>query len=223
LGCRRRAGVLSIEVWDTGPGIAEIDRELIFEEFRRLGHSGEGLGLGLAIADRIARLLEHRVRLESRVGYGTLFAIEVPLAAPTELRVLPKPESEPELPRHRVLVVDNDRAVLQAMCDLLSGWQVQVHAAHSPGQAQRLFAEHGADVLLLDYHLDDHVSGLELRESLGAGALEVPCVIITADHGKAVAETVAAAGCLLLHKPLKPLALRSLLARLVGQRATRNN
>ncbi|MEZ5462472.1 NahK/ErcS family hybrid sensor histidine kinase/response regulator [Dokdonella sp.] len=222
LGCRRGAGVLSIEVWDTGPGIAEIDRELIFEEFRRLGHSGEGLGLGLAIADRIARLLKHRVRLSSRVGHGTMFAIEVPLATPSDKVAQRKREPEPALPRLRVLVVDNDRSVLRAMRDLLLGWEVQVHAAHSPEQAQRLHAEHGADVLLLDYHLDDHVSGLELRDSLGATALEVPCVIITADHGKAVAEAVAAAGCLLLHKPLKPLALRSLLARLAGQRATRN-
>ncbi|MGB0133904.1 hybrid sensor histidine kinase/response regulator [Dokdonella sp.] len=218
LGCRRRRDVLSIEVWDTGPGIADVDRELIFEEFRRLGHSGEGLGLGLTIADRIARLLKHDVRLESRVGHGTLFAIEVPLSEPRPMILQHEVEPEPALPRHRVLVVDNDSAVLRAMCDLLNGWQLQVHAAQSPEQAQRLFSEHGADVLLLDYHLDDQVSGLELRESLGHGAKVIPCVIITADHGKTVAETVAAEGCVLLHKPLKPLALRSLLSRLVVHR-----
>jgi PAS domain S-box-containing protein len=211
LGCRRRGKFLSIEVWDTGPGIAVADRELIFEEFRRLGHSGEGLGLGLAIAERIARLLRHRLRLDSRIGRGTMFAIEVPMTSPMDLPPPPAAIAHAELPPRRLLVVDNDPAVLRAMQDLLAGWNAEVHAAQTPEQARQLFATHGADMLLLDYHLDDHVSGLELRDSLGVGARAIPCVIITADHGKTVADAVVAAGCLLLHKPLKPLALRSLL------------
>ena len=217
LGCRRRGRHLSIEVWDTGPGIAEADKELIFEEFRRLGHSGEGLGLGLAIAERIARLLDHRLRLDSRIGRGSVVAIEVPMATPMDL---PPPEAkaaEPPLPRLRVLVVDNDPAVLRAMQDLIAGWNADVHAAQTPADACRLHATHGADLLLLDYHLDDNVSGLELRAALGPVAASIPCVIITADHGKAVADAVAAAGCQLLHKPLKPLALRSLVAQLVAR------
>lgn len=218
LGCRRRRNRLSIEVWDTGPGIADADRELIFEEFRRLGHAGEGLGLGLAIADRIARLLKHPVRVSSRIGHGSAFAIEVPMTTPMDLPAPRASEPEPILPRHRLLVVDNDPAVLRAMHDLLQGWRVDVCAAQTPEQALRLFASQGADVLLLDYHLDDHVSGLELRAALGPRAIELPCVIITADHGKAVADAVFAAGCQLLHKPLKPLALRSLLARLTTER-----
>ncbi|WP_324437867.1 NahK/ErcS family hybrid sensor histidine kinase/response regulator [Dokdonella sp.] len=219
LGCRRRGRNLSIEVWDTGPGIAQSDRELIFEEFRRLGHSGEGLGLGLAIADRIARLLDHRLRMQSRIGHGTMFAIEVPMAAPMNLPPPRAAANEPSLPRRRLLVVDNDPAVLRAMQALLSGWQAEVHAAETPAQARQLFAAHGADILLLDYHLDDQVSGLELRDSLGASARKIPCVIITADHGRTVADAVAEAGCELLHKPLKPLALRSLVARLIARSA----
>ena len=217
LGCRRRGKSLSIEVWDTGPGIAASDREVIFEEFRRLGHSGEGLGLGLAIAERIARLLDHRLRLESQVGRGTMFAIEVPLSAPMDLPPPLAAVAEIALPRRRLLVVDNDPAVLRAMQDLLGGWQAEVLAASNPEQACRLFAEHGADMLLLDYHLDDHVSGLELRDALGLEASSIPCVIITADHGKVVADAVAAAGCQLLHKPLKPLALRSLVAQMIAR------
>lgn len=219
IGCRRRGRNLSIEVWDTGPGIANADREVIFEEFRRLGHSGEGLGLGLAIAERIARLLKHRLRLDSRVGHGTAFSIEVPMTSPMDLPPPTAATSEPPLPRLRLLVVDNDPAVLKAMQDLLVGWKAEVHVAQTPDQARRFFDTHGADLLLLDYHLDDHVSGLELRNALGPAATGIPCVIITADHGKTVTDTVAAAGCQLLHKPLKPLALRSLIAQLIRRNA----
>jgi PAS domain S-box-containing protein len=217
LGCRRRGPKLSIEVWDTGPGIAAADQELIFEEFRRLGHSGEGLGLGLAIADRIARLLDHRLLVRSRTGHGSMFAIEVPMTPPMDLPPPTAAAPELALPRRRLLVVDNDPAVLKAMQALLAGWQAEVHAAQTPEQAQDAFARHGADVLLLDYHLDDQVSGLQLRDSLGIAARAIPCVIITADHGKVVADAVLAAGCHLLHKPLKPLALRSLLAQLIAR------
>lgn len=217
LGCRRRRSHVSIEVWDTGPGIALADQELIFEEFRRLGHSGEGLGLGLAIADRIARLLGHRISLRSRPGRGTVFSIEVPTTATLQPPLTVAPPPAQALPRRRLLVVDNDPAVLKAMQALLAGWQSEVSAAQTPAQARLLFAEHGADVLLLDYHLDDHVSGLQLRESLGPAAQGIPCVIITADHGKTVSDAVLAAGCQLLHKPLKPLALRSLLAQLIAR------
>ncbi len=217
LGCRRRGKNLSIEVWDTGPGIAVADRALIFEEFRRLGHSGEGLGLGLAIAERIARLLKHRLRVDSRVGFGSVFAIEVPMTSPMDLPPPRAAIAEPELPTLRLLVVDNDPAVLKAMQELLTGWRAEVLAAQTPDQARQLFAAHGADLLLLDYHLDDHVSGLELRNSLGTVAEEIPCIIITADHGKAVADAVSAAGCQLLHKPLKPLALRSTISSLIAR------
>ncbi len=214
LGCRRRGRMLAIEVWDTGPGIAEVDRGVIFEEFRRLGHSGDGLGLGLAIAERIARLLDHRITLRSVVGRGTMFSIEVPRA-----RALPVPQASlrgavPALPRTRVLVVDNDPAVLKAMRALLDGWQCDVLAARTPAQAASELASSAVDMLLLDYHLDNAVSGLELRADLGAAAAGVACIIITADHSESVREAVHRAGCHLLYKPLKPLALRSLMARL---------
>src|SRR5690606_36035711 len=82
LGLRRRGSQLSIVVLDTGPGIAESDQQLIFEEFRRLDRGGQGLGLGLAIAERIARLLDHPLHLRSAMGRGTAFRIDVPRASP---------------------------------------------------------------------------------------------------------------------------------------------
>jgi signal transduction histidine kinase/Na+/proline symporter/CheY-like chemotaxis protein len=218
LGCRRRGGMLSIEVWDSGPGIAEIDHKTIFEEFHRLGNAGEGLGLGLAIAERVARLLGHRLRLRSKVGRGTMFAIEVPLTLAAPPLPVTTPAVVRALPRSRVLVVDNDPAVLKAMHALLEGWHCEVLAARTAQQAHAAFEGAPVDILVFDYHLDHGMSGLDLRRALGTRALSLPCIIITADHGDAVREAVAAAGCHLLHKPLKPLALRSLMARLLSGR-----
>jgi signal transduction histidine kinase/CheY-like chemotaxis protein len=217
VGFRRRGDALSIEVWDTGPGIAESDQGLIFEEFRRLDRGGQGLGLGLAIAERIARLLGHPLRLRSWPGRGTVFAIDVPRAAPAPVVAAPPEAPTPEPPRSRVLVVDNDADVLRGMQALLGGWLCEVLAARDGDEAQRLAAEATPDLLLLDFHLDGGDTGLALRERLAATIPARPCVIITADHSAEVRDAVAAAGCVLLHKPLKPLALKSAMARLLAR------
>jgi signal transduction histidine kinase/Na+/proline symporter/CheY-like chemotaxis protein len=217
VGVRRRGDALSVEVWDTGPGIAESDQGLIFEEFRRLDRGGQGLGLGLAIAERIARLLGHPLRLRSWPGRGTVFAIDVPRAAPAPVVAAVPETATPEPPRSRVLVVDNDADVLRGMQALLGGWQCEVLAARDGDEAQRLAAAAMPDLLLLDFHLDGGDTGLALRERLAATLPARPCVIITADHSAEVRDAVAAAGCVLLHKPLKPLALKSVMARLLAR------
>jgi signal transduction histidine kinase/Na+/proline symporter/CheY-like chemotaxis protein len=220
LGCRRRGGQLEIEVRDTGPGIAEADQQLIFEEFRRLDRGGQGLGLGLAIAERITRLLGHPLRLRSRPGQGAVFSIRVPRATPRPAMAVAAPSPLPAAPRSRVLVVDNDVEVLRAMQALLAGWQCQVLAARNLEEAERLVAETPPDMLLLDFHLDGEQTGLLLRERLALVMPERPCVIITADHGEAVRNAVLEAGCQLLYKPLKPLALKSVMARFLAARET---
>jgi signal transduction histidine kinase/CheY-like chemotaxis protein len=220
LGCRRRGGQLEIEVRDTGPGIAEADQQLIFEEFRRLDRGGQGLGLGLAIAERITRLLGHPLQLRSRPGQGAVFSIRVPRATPRPATAVPAASPVQAVPRSRVLVVDNDAEVLRAMQALLTGWQCQVLAAHDAAEAERLVAEGVPDMLLLDFHLDGGQTGLMLRERLAAVMPERPCVIITADHSEDVRRAVLEAGCQLLYKPLKPLALKSVMARFVAARET---
>jgi Na+/proline symporter/signal transduction histidine kinase len=217
IGCRRRRGELIIEVLDTGPGIAEADRRRVFEEFRSLERGGAGLGLGLAIAERISRLLGHEILLRSVPGRGSAFGIRVPRVEARPLAVLSAEPKVPHAPGSRVLVVDNDLAVLRAMQALLEGWRCEVLAARTAGEAERLFDGRAPDLLLLDYHLDGAVTGLELRSLLLCDE-EVPAIVITADHGEAVRAAVAAAGCHLLYKPLKPLALKSLMARLVKSR-----
>ena len=216
VGCRRRGDALVVEVWDTGPGIAEGDQTVIFEEFRRLDSGGQGLGLGLAIAERVSRLLGHPLRLRSWPGRGTVFAIEVPRAAPAPAVAVVAEAAAPEPPRSRVLVVDNDPDVLRGMQALLSGWQCEVLAARDGDEALRLVAVAVPDLLLLDFHLDGGQTGLMLRESLASAMPARPCVIITADHSAEVRDAIASAGCTLLHKPLKPLALKSVMARLLA-------
>ncbi|KFL36533.1 hybrid sensor histidine kinase/response regulator [Arenimonas donghaensis] len=216
LGCRRRGESLVIEVWDTGPGIAEADQAVIFEEFRRLDKGGQGLGIGLAIAERVARLLGLPLKLRSWPGHGTVFSIQVPRAAPAPADTTAAPEPTPEPPRSRVLVVDNDPDVLRGMQALLGGWGCDVMAARDGDDAVALAAEHGPpDLLLLDFHLDGGQTGLMLRDRLASVMPARPCVIITADHGPDVRDAIAAAGCVLLHKPLKPLALKSVMSRLL--------
>lgn len=215
LGCRRDGNSLRIEVWDTGPGIAEKDQTLIFEEFRRLSHGGQGLGLGLSIAERIAHLLGHKISLRSRVDHGTVFALSVPHIAAQLTLAEPAPVSGPEAPHSRVLVVDNDPDVLRAMQVLLSGWRCEVLAARTADEAELLVQTSPPDLMLLDYHLDANLTGLALRQRLTARIGERPTVVITADHSEAVRHAVAASGCQLLHKPLKPLALKSVMARLL--------
>ena len=215
-GCRRHGERLRIEVWDSGPGIADTDRGAIFEEFRRLDRGAAGLGLGLAIAERIAQLLEAPLTLRSWPGHGSVFSIELPLA-PASAHEGGEAADAGGSARARVLVVDNDAAVLAATRTLLAGWQCEVLAATDLDGARALCANARPDLLLLDYHLDGGFTGLDLRAHLGGDSAALPCIVITADHGEDVRRAVIAAGCHLLHKPLKPLALKSLMGRLLGE------
>ncbi len=215
LACRRCGDAVSIEVWDTGPGIDEADRASIFEEFKRLQRGGHGLGLGLAIADRLARLLGHPLTLRSRPGRGSVFAIRVPAgsaAAAVPVCVHGNALATPR--RSRVLVVDNEAAVRDAMQALLRGWHCEVQVAADTNGALRAAREASPDLLLLDYHLDADSTGLDVYRRLCEEIGERPCAIVSADHSDALRERVAAAGCQLLHKPVKPLALKSMLAHL---------
>ncbi|HET8897239.1 MAG TPA: PAS-domain containing protein [Rhodanobacteraceae bacterium] len=215
LACRRRGERVLLEVWDTGPGIAESDRAAIFEEFHRIDRGGPGLGLGLAIAERTARLLGHPLTLRSRLGRGTVFAVAVPLARAVRPGAAVAAAATPPMPASRVLVLDNDAAVREAMRALLEGWNLAVDAVADTDEAVAAALAVPPDVLLLDYHLDDNADGLAAWRRLRAAIGARPCAIISADHSEALRTACAAAGCQLLHKPVKPLALKSLLAQML--------
>ena len=214
LGVRRVDGRVRIEVHDTGPGIEPAQQALIFEEFRRgEGVGGQGLGLGLSIAERIARLLGSRVELRSRPGVGTAFAIALPaVPAPTESALAPAPRAG--LAGVHVLVLDNDPLALASLAGLLQGWGCSVDPVPD---AEAALASHGArpaDLWLLDYHLDAGQTGIDAWKRLSARHGAVPALVLSADATDAVRREVAEHGLGLLQKPVRPLALKSVLGRM---------
>ncbi len=214
MGVRRAgAGALAIEVWDSGPGIAPAQQRLVFEEFRRLQRGGQGLGLGLAIADRLAHLLDAPLALRSRPGRGSVFAITLPrVAARPSDRPEPAPPASSAAPLAlRVLVVDNEPTVLEASRVLLASWGCEVRAAATPAEALALADAFEPQAWLLDFHLDDGATGDALHRSLSARHPRGVGLIVSADHSETVRQAVLAAGATALTKPLKPLRLKMLL------------
>ena len=218
LGARRDGERLRIEVHDTGPGIAPEHQAVIFEEFRRGDDApGQGLGLGLSIADRIAQLLHAPIRLRSTLGRGTIFSVT--LASAVATRPAPAPvTARRELAGTRVLLVDNDQQALAALARVLEGWGCDVVTAVDDASAQAALRDQGAALWLFDYHLDDGDTGAALAGRLGERFGARPAVILSADTGEAVRRAVHEAGLPLLGKPLKPLALKSVLDRLLAAR-----
>lgn len=220
LGVRRVGGQLRIEVHDTGPGIPESLQVAIFEEFRRgEGAAGQGLGLGLAIADRIARLLDAPLRLRSRMGHGTVFALSLPAVEPMRLEV--SPAMSAGLEGLRVLIVDNDAHALAALRSVLESWHCQVDAVSGCDAAEALLVA-GADhaLWLFDYHLDNGDTGVSLHAHLGKRFDARPTLILSADDSGEVRRVALEHGLGLLPKPLKALALKSMLRRLLAARVT---
>ncbi len=221
IGIRRRPDAVEIQVGDSGPGIAEEDRTRIFEEFQRLpaarAAAPEGLGLGLAIASRITTLLGHTITLTSVPGRGTLIGVIVPRAPVGDRTMVAAPPVLRKIAAgRRVLLVDNDRDGLRALATLLRGWGVEVATASNGAAAEALLAEASAEVLILDYHLDDGDTGLALHARLSERFGPRPSILISADHGPGLRALAAEREVHLLHKPIKPLALRSVLTRMLG-------
>lgn len=221
IGIRRRDGMAELQVGDTGSGIEAADRERIFEEFQRLPAARaavpEGLGLGLAIVTRITRLLGLPITLRSVPGRGTLIGVVVPVAQPIAALPVAAPVAPSAMAAGRsVLLVDNDADGLRALTNLLQGWGLCVHPARDGTEAEAVLDAHDVHAWIFDYHLDAGDTGLDLRERLIERYGERPSVLISADHGPELRAQASAQEVQLLHKPVKPLALRSLLSRLLG-------
>jgi signal transduction histidine kinase len=226
LGCRRRGDNIVLEVWDTGVGIPENQLQVIFEEFRRGGNNDPetppGLGLGLAIVDRIARMLEHPVAVRSWPQKGSVFSLRVPLSAEAPVAQLPGVDDSPRgtLSRKLVLCVDNDPAVLIAMRTLLQGWSCEVLSAPHAEGAWAEIQKRGKlpDIVLMDYHLEGDVTGLAALEQLTSKAgRPLPAILITANYTDAVRNEAGVLGYPVLNKPVRPGALRALVAQMLSR------
>jgi signal transduction histidine kinase/CheY-like chemotaxis protein len=224
LGCRRRGERLHIEVWDSGPGIPEDKRQSIFDEFYRLPGpehaSHPGLGLGLAIVERLCRLLGSSVELNSVMGKGSVFRIIVPwVAARAEnaARTAVVHANIDKFCGKLVVLIDDDRLVLDSTGGLLRSWGCRVVAASSAGAVLTSLAEydHPLDLIISDYRLSDGRTGIEtitrLREALNISA---PALIISGDMDPLWTREARASGYHLLSKPVSPRALRAMLSHL---------
>ena len=216
LGVRRSGSAWRIEVHDTGPGIRRDQQALIFEEFRRgEGAQGQGLGLGLAISDRIARLLDTPLLLRSMVGRGTTLSISV-RAMEARAGVSLAMKSRRDLSGLRVLVVDNEPQALHALQGLLESWGCRVDAVADESGARRAVSLHDPQLWIFDYHLDDGDTGCALHARLSQAMESRPTLILSADDGLSTRRDVLEQGLTLLQKPVRSLALKSVIDRLLA-------
>lgn len=229
---RRRGANVRIEVWDTGPGIGEADRETIFEEFQRGAATDRpaigGFGLGLSIVQRMAEALGHPLDLCSRVGHGTRFSVTAPRAdadeAATAATAAIVNASGLGLSGAKVAVIDNDPGVLDAMQTLLRRWDCDIRSARSLEGLLRTDADgFRLDIILADYHLDEGCNGLDAVRALRIEeGCAVPAIIITADRAPSIADAARQLDCELLLKPVKPAELRALMLHLLARAAQQN-
>ncbi|TPL20349.1 response regulator [Mesorhizobium sp. B2-2-4] len=218
VGVRRRGELAEIQVIDTGIGIAGDKLNTVFREFTRLdegAREAEGLGLGLSIVDRIARVLRLEIRIFSNPGKGTRFSVILPVAAVQE----PKREVETRAPARAaaslaglsVLCIDNDARILEGMRLLLEGWGCAVETVS--GTTNLDIAIRRPDIVLADYHLDGE-TGLDAIVGLRAiHGDDLPAVLVTADRSNEVRTAAAGLDVPVINKPLKPAVLRSMMAR----------
>lgn len=220
IGCRRCGSQLRIDVYDTGVGIPESKRRDVFVEFHRLEQGARiarGVGLGLSIVERVARVLDYEVELYTVDSGGTHFAIAVPRsnAVPVELPARDDTRVDPgQLAGTTALCIDNEPSVLDGMATLLGGWGCEVIKAPDLATALTAIAAspNPPNGLLIDYHLDTG-NGIDAIIALRARCGDLPAILITADRSPAVREQARAEGVQILNKPIKPAALRALLAQ----------
>jgi CheY-like chemotaxis protein len=225
VGCRRRGNQLRIDVCDTGAGIPEDQRQRIFGEFYQLAGADagrrEGLGLALAIVDRLGRPLGHPVELDSRPGRGSRFSVTVPLAAQPHTAAAMQAHSpaiaDPARGK-RIIVIDDNTLVLDGMRGILQSWGCQVETAASGDAALAALSANGGppDLIVSDSRLADGATGIEAIARLRAAAgAPIPAFVITGDTAPERLREASANGFHLLHKPVSPMALRTTLSRLL--------
>jgi CheY-like chemotaxis protein len=215
-----------VDVIDSGPGIPEEEREHVFREFYQLANPehdrSKGLGLGLAIVERLARLLDHRVEIASRPGHGSRFSITVTRGAPRSIAA-PLEPIETGIPRGALVgLIDDDTLAREAMRGLMASWGCEVVSAASAAEAALELATYRRlpDLIVSDYRLAGGGTGLQaiaqLRSAFGA---DIPACLITGDTSSDVLGAIESAGLHALTKPVAPLRLRALVSQMLKARS----
>lgn len=221
IAARGRGNAVRFQVWDTGLGIPHQYIEQVFQEFFQVSNPqrdrSQGIGLGLAIVDRLARLLGHSLSFRSVAGKGSVFSLDVPFGrndGPLERRSGERLEEMTQL-RGLVAVVDDDAMVLESLANLLKTWGIHVIAAAS-GAELLANLEKAPDVLITDYRLRDE-NGLDVMNALRGAypGTVIRTVVITGDTSDTDVRALSDSVCQVLHKPVRPARLRTLLSHLL--------
>lgn len=227
VGVRRRGNQVMIQVMDSGIGIPPSKFRTVFKEFARLDEGAKtasGLGLGLSIVDRIARVLNHKVELHSTHGKGTEFRILMPLdiskSAEAAAAVVPVDRTAQPLKGLRILCIDNETKILEGMRLLIDGWGCDTQAADSLSVVRALSMRQPPDLVIADYHLADGTGVeaiLHLRQHFG---VDIPALLVTADRTPEVRAEAEKHGIAVQHKPVRPAALRAYITQISGLKRT---
>jgi two-component system, chemotaxis family, CheB/CheR fusion protein len=225
LGCRRRGDKLRIEVWDTGVGISEAQLPRIFEEYHQAaGDAGRGgLGLGLAIVQRLGQLLAHPVAVRSRLGKGSVFTIDVPVASapPLKAPTLNEQQRSDGIRTGTILVIEDDPSVRETIEAMLTGEGHHVTSASSGEAALDLVTRdrRRPDLVISDYNLAGELDGVRIVTALRSGlGWEVPAIILTGDVRTEARRNIAQGGCVDITKPIKARELAQLIQQLLAGR-----
>ena len=232
VACRRRGDFLRVEVRDNGVGISKTDQDNIFREFfqvpQQQADTNKGLGLGLAIVDRLVKLLGYRLELHSAPGKGSVFAIEIPfarhpgkLSSAQTLSGRGQELEESLLTGKRLLVVDDDPMVLSSTASTLASWGCIVSTAASLAQVEQFLRDGETwDFIISDYQLGHDESGIDIIARVRQHhSRQVPCILISGDTSPAIVKLASVNGHHLLHKPVRPAKLRSLIIYLLEMAA----
>ncbi len=229
LGCRRRAGVVSIEVWDTGIGIPKSEFKSIFDEYHQLGNPARqrshGLGLGLSIVQRLANLLGHRIDVRSLTGKGSGFTIEIahqpdqPVVA--EVPVVDSAAASVANDAHRaasILVVEDDPEVRDLLEDFLVDEGHRVVTAADGAAAELLLSKAAVrpDLIITDYNLPNGMNGMEFTSRVRARLhQDIPVIVLTGDISTEALRKIGLSACIHLSKPVKIDDLAQVIQRLL--------
>jgi Na+/proline symporter/CheY-like chemotaxis protein len=221
VGCRRRGQSLQIGVYDTGVGIPVLKRGEIFKEFHRLEQGARiarGLGLGLSIVERLARVLNHGIAIGANPGGGSVFSVTVPTAKAvnhTAAVTSATPLSRTPIAGALIVCIENDPAILDGMKTLLKAWDAEVIAVTDPDSAIEAIEAAGGRVtgLLVDYHLDRGNGVAAIRDIRRRFGETIPAILITADRSPHVRAAAREENIAVLNKPVKPASLRALLGQ----------
>ena len=225
LGCRRRAGTMRIEVWDTGLGIPEEDHLAIFEEFHQINNPARersrGLGLGLAIVQRLSNLLGHPIDLKSRPGHGSMFSICVPMELPIYASSsYPGGNSAVEHAKGSasILIVEDDPTIRELLEMLLRvGGHRPIGAADG---VAAIASTDSPDIIVADFNLPNGPNGVEVVAKIwDKFQRAIPAIVLTGDISTQTLRAIAALGCTHLDKPVESAELLRAVARLLAQPA----